>query len=227
MVAYLTDRTRVVLVGPSTRFLSGISYYTIKLSDALTASSLVEVVLFRHMVPKKIFPGRKRVGDALSAASFKSDIKVMEMLDWYNPVSWMRAASHMKHADVIIFQWWTSSVAHMYLAIQIMLFRKVPIIIEYHEVVDPLEQSIMPIRVYSNIMGRIMRRFADQFLVHSKADRTLIEQSYHIQKERVVVIPHGLYDQYPVIEKSAARKELGSLKRTLFSFLASCALIRE
>jgi glycosyltransferase involved in cell wall biosynthesis len=218
MAACMTYRTRVVLVGPSIRFLSGISYYTIRLSDALSESTDVKAILFRHMLPKKIFPGWKRVGDELSMASFRADVKVNEVLDWYNPISWMSAASQMRDADVIIFQWWTSSVAHMYLALQLMLFRKVPIVIEYHEVVDPLEQSIMPIRVYSTLMGSIIRRFADQFVVHSKADRTLIEQSYHIRRERVAVIPHGLYDQYPVIEKPAARKHLGITEENVILF---------
>ena len=218
MAVCMTDRTRVVLVGPSIRFLSGISYYTIRLSDAISESADVKAVLFHHMLPKKIFPGWKRVGDALSTASFGSEVEVVEVLDWYNPVSWMRAASHMRDADIIIFQWWTSSVAHMYLALQIMLFRRVPIVIEYHEVVDPLEQSIMPIRAYSILIGRIIRRLADYFVVHSEADRTLIEQSYHIQRERVAVIPHGLYDQYSVIEKSAARKHLGINEENVILF---------
>ena len=63
MAACMTDRTRVVIVGPSIRFLSGISYYTIRLSDAISESADVKAVLFRHMLPKKIFPGWKRVGD--------------------------------------------------------------------------------------------------------------------------------------------------------------------
>ena len=62
MAACMTDRTRVVIVGPSIRFLSGISCYTIRLSDAISESADVKAVLFRHMLPKKIFPGWKRVG---------------------------------------------------------------------------------------------------------------------------------------------------------------------
>ncbi len=173
----MNDRTRLTLVGPSQRFLSGISYYTVHLSNALSERADVQAILFRHMLPKKLFPGWKRVGDNLATTTFKPEVEFREMLDWYNPFSWMRAASQMRNADVIIFQWWTSSVAHMYLAIQLLLLRKVPIIIEYHEVVDPFEQSIMPIRVYSKIIGRIVRRFADHFVVHSEADRELIEKS--------------------------------------------------
>ncbi|HNL87019.1 MAG TPA: sugar transferase, partial [Methanoregulaceae archaeon] len=144
----MKPKIRVVLVGPSIRFLSGISYYTIRLANAISESTEVTAVLFRNMLPRRFFPGWKRVGDPLSTVSYTADVKVMELLDWYSPISWMRAAAQLRKADIIIFQWWTSSVAHMYAALQFMLFRNVPIIIEYHEVVDPLEHSILPIRIY-------------------------------------------------------------------------------
>jgi len=204
----MTQKIQVVLVGPSIRFLSGISYYTIKLANALSESTDTSVILFHHMLPRKFFPGWKRVGDPLSNESFRADVDTRELLDWYSPISWMKAAHRMRKADVIIFQWWTSSVAHMYFALQILLLRKVPIVIEYHEVVDPLEQSILPIRVYSVLMGRLIRNCAGHFVVHSESDRTLVKESYHIPHEKVMVIPHGLYDQYPVLERRNAREAL-------------------
>jgi glycosyltransferase involved in cell wall biosynthesis len=216
--ALMIPKIQVVLVGPSTRFLSGISYYTIKLANAISESMDVTTVLFRNMLPKKMFPGWKRVGDPLSTVAFRDNVKIMELLDWYSPVSWMKAASRMRKADIIIFQWWTSSVAHMYAALQFMLFRKIPIIIEYHEVVDPLEQSILPIRIYSVLMGRIIRKRADGYVVHSEADRALVETSYHVPHDKVMVIPHGLYDQYPILERRNAREKLGIAEEHVILF---------
>lgn len=51
----------ISVVGPSTRFLSGISYYTIRLCNAVEKSA-VHARLFRNMLPKRLFPGWKRVG---------------------------------------------------------------------------------------------------------------------------------------------------------------------
>jgi len=214
----VNDRTRIALVGPSIRFLSGISYYTIQLSNALSERADVQVILFRHMLPKKFFPGWKRVGDNLATTTFRPEVTSREMLDWYNPFSWMKAANRMRHADVIIFQWWTASVAHMYLAIQLLLFPKVPIVIEYHEVVDPFEHSILPIRMYSKIIGRIVRRFAHYYVVHSEADRELISKMYHINKKKISIIPLGLFDQYTILEKSAARKKLAIDEENIILF---------
>jgi glycosyltransferase involved in cell wall biosynthesis len=170
------------------------------------------------MLPKKFFPGWKRVGDELATLSFRPGIEISEILDWYNPCSWVKAVRCLRNSDIIIFEWWTSSVAHMYFFIQLLLSRKVPIIIEYHEVVDPLEQSILPIRIYSRIMGRIIRRFARHSVVHSEADRDLIEKMYHIRREKISIIPLGLFDQYPILKKSAAREKLGIGEENIILF---------
>jgi glycosyltransferase involved in cell wall biosynthesis len=214
----MNERVNVTIVGPSVRFLSGISYYTIQLSNALSERANMQAILFRHMMPRHLFPGRKRVGDDLATVSFKQQVTVCEMLDWYNVFSWVHAARQMRGRDVVIFEWWTSSVAHMYLALQLLLHQKVPVIIEFHEIVDPLEQSILPIRVYSRIMGRIIRQFANHYVVHSEADRELVRQMYSIPSDRITIIPHGLYDQYPILEKSAARRKLGIHEENIILF---------
>lgn len=209
---------RIVLIGPSFRFLSGISYYTVRLANALSRKASVRAVLFRHMLPRKLFPGWKRVGQNLTAVKFVEGVDAGELLDWYNPFTWLKAARISRCADIVVLEWWTSSVAHMYLAIQILLSRKTPVIIEYHEVVDSLEQSILPVRVYSRVIGRIIRRLATRFVVHSGADRDLVMDTYHIPQEKITVIPHALYDQYPALEKKLARKELGITEENVILF---------
>ncbi len=200
----------ISVIGPSPRFLSGISYYTIRLVNSLLNNSEeVNALLFRNMLPKRLFPGWKRVGTDLSNLTFEKGAHLSEILDWYNPVSWIRGYFFIRHSDVIIFEWWTSSIAHMYLALQMMIRRRIPCIIEFHEVVDPFEASILPIRLYSRIMGRIIRRNANRYLVHSEHDKALISDNYKINPDLIEVIPHGLYDQYPILPKSEAKEKLG------------------
>jgi glycosyltransferase involved in cell wall biosynthesis len=200
---------RVVVLGPSGRFLSGISYFTLRLSNALAEKSdAVTAVLFRNMLPRRLFPGWKRVGKDISSGQYSNRVKRYEIIDWYNPLTWIAAASHARGADLVILEWWTASVAHMYFAILCMMRRR-PVVIEFHEVVDPLEQSVGVIRVYARVMGRLIRRLASQYVVHSEADRALISTQYSIDPGRIAVIPHGLYDQYPVRDKEEARDRLG------------------
>ncbi len=78
-------KIKIVIIGPSGKFLSGVSYFTLRLSNALSELVDVETILFRKMLPKRLFHGWRRVGEEL-------------------------------------FQWWTSSVAHMYLVLEVLNF---------------------------------------------------------------------------------------------------------
>ncbi|MEM2124418.1 MAG: glycosyltransferase [Methanolinea sp.] len=208
----------IVVVGPSSRFLSGISYYTVRLANALSRHFRVRAVLFRHMLPRRLFPGWRRVGEDLCSVAFEGGVDAAELLDWYNPVTWIKAATIAREADAVILQWWTSSVAHMYVAILCLLPRRVPVIVEYHEVVDPLEQSLLPARMYARFLGRIVRVRATHFVVHSDADRDIVAASYGVRRERITVIPHPLYDQYPRVDKEKARESLGIAEENVILF---------
>ncbi|MCX6699612.1 MAG: glycosyltransferase [Methanomicrobiales archaeon] len=200
---------KVVIIGPSQRFLSGISYVTLLLSNSLADYFSVTALLFRDMLPKKLFPGYKRVGASLADCGYRSDIAMVELLDWYNPLTWVEASKYIRRGDVIIFQWWTSSVAHMYLAIALMNLKKKPIIIEFHEIVDPLEHGFFVLRLYSKILGTLIRRLATFYIVHSEIDRQLISSHYDIDLRRIRVIPIGLFDQYKKTDKGQAKDYLG------------------
>jgi glycosyltransferase involved in cell wall biosynthesis len=214
----MNDPLNTVIIGPSTRFLSGISYYTMRLSNALSGQVNVTAILFRHMLPKRFFPGWKRVGNDLSLMKFEESVQVLEILDWYNPFSWLSAIYQMRKCDLIIFQWWTSSVSHMYLALQLMNIRKIPVILEFHEVIDPLENSNFFLRTYAKVMGSLIRRFAAGYVAHSKADRELIAQRYSIDRDKVEIIPVGLFDQYPRLDKVVAQEKLKIQEENIILF---------
>lgn len=206
----MSDKQTVTIIGPSSRFLSGISYYTTYLSNALSDHYQVHAVLFRKMLPKGLFPGAARVGNNLSTISYNSKVDVKECMDWYNPIMWYRAYRAASTSKACIFEWWTSSVAHMYLVVGLLLYWKgISIVLEFHEVVDTLEESILPIRIYSRVMGKLIRRLAVQYVTHSISDQNLVAQRYQIPAEKIFVIPHGLYDQYPSLAKDDAKKHLG------------------
>ncbi len=202
------SQKKVVIIGPSFRFLSGISYYTAYLANALSEGVSTSVILFRHMLPKRLFFGRTRVGERLSTVSYHEGISVHEILDWYNPITWIAGYQILRSADVIILQWWTSSVAHMYLVLILFLRRKRPVIIEYHEVIDPFEYGILPLRIYAICTGSLIRSRASAFVVHSAADRDLVSGHFGINNHVIQIIPHGLYNQYPIYGKEEAKKRI-------------------
>jgi glycosyltransferase involved in cell wall biosynthesis len=199
---------RISIFGPSTRFLSGITYFTIRLSNALVSIGRIDAILFRHMLPKKLFPGWKRVGKTLTSECFDPRVKVHEMLDWFNPVSWMNACARARNTEVLILPWWTSSVAHMYLFVQVFIRKRRFVVIEFHEPVDPLEDASLPLRMYARVSGWLVRTLASGYITHTRYDRDLIVQRYHIPAENIRIIPHGLYDQYAHIDPQKAKNTL-------------------
>lgn len=152
-------KTKVVIIGPSEKFLSGISYFTLRLSNALSDLMDVKTLLFRKMFPKRLFPGWRRVGEELTTQKFDERVEVYE--------------------------------------------------IEFHEVVDPLEGSVLPIRIYSRVMGKLIRRLATRYVAHSNSDKELISKNYGIDKDKIEIIPHGIYDHYKKMDREEARAKIG------------------
>ncbi len=219
---------KICIVGPSKRFMSGISYYLIRLANALSTKNSVSVICFRKLLPEFLFPGHARVGKEISNLEFSHEIKVFNGMDYNNPMTWYGAYRHLRKEkpDVIIFQWWTSSVSHMHLILKIMsALMKSKMIIEFHEVVDPLEESIMPIRLYSRIMGKMLRKNLNAYIVHSTSDKYLVAKRYDIEPENIHVIPHGLYDHYGAAIENKKAKEILSIKEDFL--ILSLGLIRK
>ncbi len=165
-VLYWTKRDiMVTIIGPSDTFLSGISYYTARMSLELDARP----VLFRSMLPKFLFPGKNRTVQS-NLIYNKEPIKI---LDWYNPLTWLYACYLVRRDKTVILEYWTASVIHMYLFLACslkLINRSIKVIIEVHEVIDPLENSILPVRIYARYMRRILFKLADVIIYHSEEE---------------------------------------------------------
>ena len=210
----MNNNNNVCIVGPSKRFLSGISYYTIRLANSLATEKSVSVICFRQLLPTILFPGKSHIGKEISTLNFLQNIPVFDGMDYNNPLTWLGAYRFLnKHKpDVIIIQWWTATVIHMQLMLKLFgaLTYKPKIVIEFHEVVDPFEDSILPISVYAKITGKLLRAGLPAYITHSESDKFLVSARYQIPKDKIHVIPHGLYDQYgKPIDRNEAKKTLG------------------
>lgn len=204
----------ICIIGPSKKFFSGLSAYTICLTNALSKHNNVSVALLRNLLPQFLYPGKNHLNRQDYSLNFLPRVEIYDGLDWNSPPSWARACRFLKQQkiDVLVMQWWTSSVAHMqlFLAIANRLKIKAKLVLEMHEVVDPLEESILPIRLYSRIMGKLLVREIDAFVVHSNSVVSQVTQVYHINPSRVFAIPHGLYDAYHRnYDRQSAIDELG------------------
>ena len=199
----------IIIIGPNKKFLSGITYYTIRLANALNKNHNVSAITIRNLLPKFLFPGKNRVGKQLSNLEFDKNIQVCNCLDYYIFPGILKAINFLKkqNPDVIIIQWWSSSAALNYLLLKVInkLFFKRKIIIEFHEVLDPLENNIWLLRIYVKLISKILFNNLDAYVVHSNYDKNIVQRIFNLKKEKVAVISLGPYDHY--IKKRKREKE--------------------
>jgi glycosyltransferase involved in cell wall biosynthesis len=179
---------RVAVIGPGDKFISGIAYFTWRLSTALDATP----ILFRDMLPKFLFPGKNRVGKVRSRIRYDN---VAAYIDWWNVLSWYRALKVCNQHEYTIIEWWTSSVAMVYA--YIVTFTKSKVIIEMHETLDVMESKNWFLNWYGKIISSYIINRASAIVVHSHYDHDKIcSQISDNCSYKLNIIPHGLYDQY-------------------------------
>jgi glycosyltransferase involved in cell wall biosynthesis len=190
----------VCVVGPGTRFLSGITYYTYSLIEALTGAGYqCSAVLIRELVPARLYPGRARVGSALTGLRLPPQIARVDGVDWYWGRSLARAMALLRRErpQVLVLQWWTGAVLHTYLVLAIVarLFRAT-VVVEFHEAQDVGEARLPFVGRYMDLLGRGLLRLSTAQLVHSDFDRDLVKGRYGVDGS-VTLVPHAGYDYLP------------------------------
>ncbi|MFH1641558.1 MAG: glycosyltransferase [Nanoarchaeota archaeon] len=190
----------LTIIGPSKKFLSGITYYTIRLANVLNNQHHISIITINNLLPKFLFPGSNRVGKQLSDLEFDKTIKVCNCLNYYLFPGILKATTFLRkqNPDIIIMQWWSSSAAMNYLLLKVInkLFFNKKIIIEFHEILDPLENNIWILRIYVALISRLLFDNSDAYIVHSNFDKCLINKTYKLDNDKIFVVPHGPYNHY-------------------------------
>jgi glycosyltransferase involved in cell wall biosynthesis len=201
-------------VGSGTHFLSGISYYTYYLADALKEHYEVSVVLMRRLLPKRFYPGRERVGTPITNLKTSTIVPTFDGVDWFALPSLIRAGRFLRkeHPNVVIFQWWTGTVLHSFLYLARIARRSgASIILEFHEDQDtgetgkPLVERI----VKPGLLHLI--RSAHHYVVHSEWDKGRLCIKFMIDPTKVTVIPLG---PFPMQEARAPTVRMPALSGT-------------
>jgi len=197
---------RICIVGPGKKFLSGITYYTIRLANALAEKHDVSCVLIRKLVPRWLFPGKKRVGTDLSRTDFSSSVRVFDGLDWYLFPSWVRLPAFVRSnpPDVVVMQWWTIAAYHHYVLLSFVIRLMIPqakLVLVFHEVQDPLERKFWLLRTLANGMGRALFGLFDAYVTHSSQERKLVSKTYGIPMEQIEIVSQGAYDNFASVPR--------------------------
>jgi glycosyltransferase involved in cell wall biosynthesis len=190
---------RVLVVGAGTHFLSGMSYYTIRLANALAQRFAVAIVPMRQLIPTFLYPGRSRVGSTSTRVELDQAVTAMRGIDWYWGLNLARDLYGIRawKPNVVVFQWWTGSVLHTYLALALLArLQGALVVVEFHEVLDTAEQRIPLARAWVRTIGSLFFGLGDAFVIHSESDRQPIEERYSVGDRPCVVIAHGPNDHH-------------------------------
>jgi len=206
--AEMTETLKVVVVGSGPFFLSGISYYTCRLSNALAGRFRVSTILMRRLLPARLYPGRARIGHPLSALEYDPAVEVFDGIDWFAMPSLPRAISFLRrcHPDFLVLQWWTGTVLHSYLALGIAArLLGARVVIEFHEVQDTGEVRYRLAAAYVRRLSRSLLRLVSGVVVHSRYDEELLGRTYDFTTKIRAVAHHGPYDHHAPPQREVRR----------------------
>jgi glycosyltransferase involved in cell wall biosynthesis len=187
---------RLCVVGPGFLFMSGISVYTWTLAQALAAEFDVSVLLLRRLMPRRLYPGGRRVGAALTSLDYGA-VPHFDGIDWFWGLSLIRGLRFFsaQRPEGLILQWWTGAVGHTYLLLALLArSRGIPVFMEIHEVQDPGEAGRPIAKQYGQLVLRILLRLSSGVVVHHVHDRELLVfAGFDLDGRAVAVAPHGPY----------------------------------
>lgn len=192
-------RPRILVVGSGWHFLSGISYYTCRLSNALRDRYDVGAVLMRRLLPARLYPGRERVGHRLADLHYHPGVRVFDGIDWWALPSLVNAVRFVRgfRPDVLVLQWWTGAVLHSYLILALAARRLgIRVIVEFHEVQDTGEARHRWAARYVRSCIRPLLHRTDGVVVHSRFDRAALDEAYGLGDVPSEVALHGPFDHH-------------------------------
>ncbi|MGO9656933.1 MAG: glycosyltransferase [Acidimicrobiales bacterium] len=186
----------VLMVAPGALFLSAISYYSASVARALHRREVdVRSLLIRNLCPRLLYPGRGHIGQYDLSVLHLDGIPAYEALDWFSvPSLWVGyRLLRQQRPRVLLLQWWTSAMAHNYLALARYARRLgCSVVLELHELRDVGEQGIPLAGRYTHLVMSRLAAYTDGVIVHSQADQEAVPRQYpELGRLPSTVIFHG------------------------------------
>ena len=222
-------RITLCIIGHSNFFKSGLSTYTLNLLDLFSRSHSfhTSALFLNKFIPKQLFPGKNR-NPADYHLTVPSTVPFFNGLDWFLFPSLIKSFKFLSSLKTtyhhsFLFQWWTSSVLHIYLFLSYFIkwfYPQSKIILEVHEIFDPLEQRIKPLGWYVRFLFPLLLGKSDFLLFHSRQEILDFSTRFSINPSKIYIVNHILPPQQQL---SPSPSILTSNSFTILSF----GLIRE
>lgn len=176
----------------------GMSKYSIGLVKELSKVCKVDFLGFNKIYPKFLYPGKIYSNKEWDYKH--SNLKVRNVLNWYNPFGWIIEALRI-NTEVVHVQHWTFFLSPIYLTILgISKLRGKTNVLTIHNVELHEGGNI------KNFLYKSVFRLGDEFIVHTEKNK---KQLSNYVSGKIHVMPHGLIEpQLSSLTKSQARSKL-------------------
>ena len=175
--------------------MSGISTHTLMLANALADDHRTSAILMRRLIPRRLYPGRARVGADLTTLRYRDEVTVFDGVDYFWVPSIVRALRFLRRErpDVVIVQWWTGTVLHSLLVLVAMArLGGARVVIEFHETLDTAESAMPIFDRYVKIFSRPLIAMVSSAIVHSTGDIAAVRHRFAgLQDKPVVAVAMG------------------------------------
>ena len=193
---------RISLIGPAYPYRGGIALHNTLLYKEFSNRHTTEIINFTRQYPGILFPGKTQYEESKTFAHIPS----FRILDSINPITWYKAANHIKlfSPDIVIIQFWMPFFSPCYGKIVRLLKKRnhFKTVIICHNIV-PHEGS--PIDKW---LTKYLFNKADGFIIQAhSAEKDLLELR---PDAKYRYNPHPIYDIFSdSLDKTEARKQLG------------------
>ena len=196
---------RIGILGTTWPYRGGLTAFNERLARQFASEgNEVEIFTFTMQYPDFLFPGKTQYSDDPKP----EDLHITRTMNSIGPLSWLRTARAIKQAGVelLIIKFWIPLMAPCLGTIARLCRRKGIKVVSILDNVIPHEPHFWDRWLIRYFIGSVDRFVAMSASVQEDCRRFLPASG----KDRVVLSPHPLYDNFgEAVEKSAARQALG------------------
>ena len=198
-------RLCIVLVGPVHPYRGGIAHYTACLARALAGrGNDVQVVNYRSLYPRMLFPGKTMYDTSDSPLDFPERRILRPLAPW----TWLSAVRAIRnaHADAIVIQWWHIFFAPCLLYVAWACRRAgIRVAVLCHNMTDHENHDVL-----SRLANALLVRSGASIIVHSATYAGNVTSRPGAPE--LIVTQHPTYDVFSGsddIPREEARAKLG------------------
>jgi len=187
--------------------IKALSPYCFHLAKALSKKIDVEFINFKNILPDILYPGGMKAEEDIDFRV--KNVKIKNLLNWYNPISWIKAGLEAT-GDVIHAQHWALYSGAIYcIILPIAKLRGKKIILSIHNI-TPHVNDVVTLAL-DKFLNRTIFPFVDILIVHNTRNKEKLIALYGVDKKKIFIITHGTlytYHQTMGISRQNAREHL-------------------